>query len=294
MARVIMCRCIQTSVEVLAIILQSATFLLSFSTEWTSGDRTRKILWNTTFDTFAIYHNVTLQTPAIYTETLDQPEWGTLYFATPGVSFIAIYLLFSWSMIQGTRVGYQSGSDADCRGNFTLNGYLNLQTDQNRSISDGSTVFALAYELYNITATQPDFPVVWAIGYTTDLAINYTDLSGAPPIPRSPYYKTRYPTDEEMVSIYSNSRGENMSNIKAQMVDFLNDFSNATSRAQQLEGKILQDSDSVAQYLSSLTSLALAEVYGSMQLTVWNDGYGNLNKSDVMMFMKNVGGVKDK
>ncbi|KAI0278703.1 hypothetical protein BGY98DRAFT_505082 [Russula aff. rugulosa BPL654] len=229
------------------------------SGEWTSGDRTQKIQWNTTFDTYAIYHNVTLQTPAIYTEILDQPEWGTLYFATPG----------------GTRVGYQSGSDADCRGNFTLNGYLNVQTDQNRSISDGSTVFALAYELYNITATQPDFPVVWAIGYTTDLAINYTDLSGAPPIPRSPYYKTRYPTDEEM------------------MVDFLNDFSNATSRAQQLEGKILQDSDSVAQYLSSLTSLALAEVYGSMQLTVWNDGYGNLNKSDVMMFMKNVGGVKD-
>ena len=83
-----------------------------------------------------------------------------------------------------------------------------------------------------------------------------------------------------------------MSNTKSQMVDFLNDFSNATSRAQQLEAKIFQDSQSVAQYLSSLASLALAEVYGSMQLTISSDGHGNLNKSDVMMFMKNIGGVK--
>jgi len=195
-------------------------------------------------------------------------------------------------MMQSPRVSFQSGLGADSRGNFTRNGILNLQQDQNHSISDRSTVFALAYELYNITATQA--PVVWAIGYTTDFAINYTDLPGAPPTPRSPYYKTRYPTDREMVSVYSNSWEENMSNINAQMVDFLNDFSNTSSRAQQLEGKIFQDSESVAQYFSSLTSLALAEVYGSMQLTILTDGHGNLNKSDVMMFMKNIGGVKNK
>jgi hypothetical protein len=186
-------------------------------------------------------------------------------------------------------VSSQSGSDADCRGNFTRSGFLNLQRDQNRSISDRFTVFALAYNLFNISATQAP-PVLWAIGYTTDLAINYTD----PPTPRSPYYKTRYSNDKEMASTYSNSWGENMSNIKAQMVDFLNNFSNASSRAQQLEGKIFQDSESVAQYLSSLTSLALAKVYGSMQLTVSTDGHGNFDESDVMMFMKNIGGAKKK
>jgi hypothetical protein len=86
-----MCRFIQTSVEVLAIILRSPSFVLSFVIEWMSGDRTQKILWNTTFGPPAIFfHNVTLQTSAIYTEILDQPEWGTLYFATPGVSFMAI------------------------------------------------------------------------------------------------------------------------------------------------------------------------------------------------------------
>jgi hypothetical protein len=82
-------------VEVLAIILRGPSFLLSFVTEWMSGDRTQKILSNMSSDSFAYYHSVTLQTPAIYTEILDQPEWGTLYFATPSVSFMAICLLFS-------------------------------------------------------------------------------------------------------------------------------------------------------------------------------------------------------
>lgn len=95
MAEVIMCRCIRTLAEVPAIILRGPSCLLSFVTEWMSGDPTQKIIWNTTFDSFAIYHNVTLQTSAIYTEILDQPEWGTLYFATPSVSFMAVYFLLS-------------------------------------------------------------------------------------------------------------------------------------------------------------------------------------------------------
>jgi hypothetical protein len=31
-----------------------------------------------------------------------------------------------------------------------------------------------------------------------------------------------------------------------------------------------------------------------MQLTIGTDEFGNFNKSDVMMFMKNIGGVKKK
>jgi hypothetical protein len=85
-----------------------------------------------------------------------------------------------------------------------------------------------------------------------------------------------------------------MSNIKVQIVDFLNDFSNASSRAQQLDNKILQNATSVSDDLGDLVSLAIAQVYGSMQLTIGTDADGNLNKSDIMMFMKNIGGVKAK
>ena len=274
--------------------LGSASFLFSFVTEWLSGDRTQKILWSTTSNPDVVLHSVTLQTQAIYTEILDQPEWGTLYFATPGVSLrLSNAFPLSRCMMQSLHATYQSGLDADARANFTHNGVLNLQQDRSRSISNGSTVFALAYDLYNISATQSP-PVIWAIGHTTDFVINYTNPYGAPPTPRSPYYKTRYSDDIEMASTCSKSWGENMSDIKAQMIDFLNDFNNASFSAQQLDEKIFQDSQSVAQDLSSLTSLALAEVYGSMQLTVWTDGHGNLDKSDIMMFMKNIGGVNKK
>jgi hypothetical protein len=85
-----------------------------------------------------------------------------------------------------------------------------------------------------------------------------------------------------------------MSNIKGQIVEFLNDFSNATLRALQSEIMIFNDSKSITDDLSTLTSTALAEVYGSMELTIGTDEHGNLNESDVMMFMKNIGGVNKK
>ena len=197
------------------------------------------------------------------------------------------------ALVQGNNVTYQIASDANSRGNFTRNGKLNGQQDPNlRPINDNFAVFAISRDLGTIQATKD--PVVWAIGYTTDPAINYSDLSGAPPISRSPYYKIQYSNDEEMASIYGNSRGDNMSNFKGQIVDFLNDFSNATLRAQQTGKKIFSDSKSVANDLSWLTSTALAEVYGSMLLTIGTDEHGNLNESDVMMFMKNIGGVQKK
>ena len=85
-----------------------------------------------------------------------------------------------------------------------------------------------------------------------------------------------------------------MSNTHIQIVDFLNDFTNASSRAQQLDKKILQDAASVSDRLGDLVSLAIAQVYGSTQLTIGTDALGNFNESDVMMFMKNIGGLASK
>ena len=196
--------------------------------------------------------------------------------------------------MQSLNVTYQADSDTDGRGKFTRSGKLNGQQDPNmRPISDNSAVFAIACDLGTIQTTKE--PVVWAIGYTTDPAVNYSDLSGAPPTSRSPYYKIQYSnaTDAELVSIDS-SWEDNMPNIKVQIVDFLNDFSNASSRAQDLDNKILQDAGSVIYLLRPQVILALHEVFGSVQLTIGTDAHGKLNKSDVMMFMKNIGGSKAK
>ncbi len=194
--------------------------------------------------------------------------------------------------MQGNNVTYQIASDANSRGNFTRNGKLNGQLGPNlRPISD-NFVFSISRDLGTIQATKD--PVVWAIGYTTDSAVNYSDLSAAPPTSRSPYYKIQYSNDEELASIYGNARGDDMSNIKRQIVDFLNDFSNASSIAQQSQAMIYSDSQTITNDLGVLTTIALAEVYGSIQLTVGTDELGNPDKSDVMMFMKNTGGFKKK
>jgi hypothetical protein len=95
--------------------------------------------------------------------------------------------------------------------------------------------------LYLGTIQTTQAPVVWTVGYTTDPAVNYINLSGAAPTPRSPYYKSRYSNDEALASNDGISRGDDMSNILVQIVDFSNDFSNASPRAQQLDNKILQD-----------------------------------------------------
>ena len=173
-----------------------------------------------------------------------------------------------------------------------LGGLNNQQDPDLRPISDNFAVFAISRDLGTIQATKD--PVVWAIGYTTDPVINYNDLSGAPSIPRSPYYKIKYSTDADLVSIGSNCWEDYMSNILVQIVDFLNDFSNASSRVKPLYDKMYQDSESVAFDLSRLTFIAISELYGSMQLTVGTDAHGNLNQSDVMAFMKNIGGAKKK
>ncbi|KAH8981974.1 hypothetical protein EDB92DRAFT_1820053 [Lactarius akahatsu] len=81
----------------------------------------------------------------------------------------------------------------------------------------------------------------------------------------------------------------NASHIISQIVDFLDDFADASSRAQQLDLRILQDAGTVSRKLGDVVSLATAQVYGSIQVTVGTDLSGNLfNESDVMAFMKNI------
>jgi hypothetical protein len=195
-------------------------------------------------------------------------------------------------MIQGDNVTTKIAVGDTARNYFARNGTLDGQVDPHvRQISNQFAVFAIARDLGTIQSTQA--PVVWAVGYTTDPAINYADLSGGHSTHRSPYYRINYTNDEALASFDIISCGD-MSNNKVQIVDFLKDFSNASSRARQLDKKILQDANSVSNDLGGLVSVAIAQVFGSMQLTVGYDAHENLNNSDVMIFMKNIGGSGTK
>ncbi|KAH9020011.1 hypothetical protein EDB85DRAFT_2153324 [Lactarius pseudohatsudake] len=229
------------------------------SGEWNSGDRSHVIRWSETSTSDVVYHTVNLQNPVVFNEINNQAEWGSVYYA----------------MKSANNVTFKIAQDTVSRGLFVLNGVLDNQTETNfRSIADRFAVFAISRDLGTIQATED--PVVWAVGFTMDPVINYTDPSGAAPRQRSLFYKTQYSDDTSLI------------------VDFLGDFANASSRAQKLDQKILQGAAPVSNLLGDLVSLSTAQVYGSTQLTIGTDANGNYNKSDVMMFMKNIGGSQLK
>ena len=88
-------RCIQTLADVRVIIFRSLSFVSSFVAEWTSRNVNQTILWGLTSNADVIYHSLTLQTQAEFTEVIDQAEWGTLYYAmkTVSASNISVFLL---------------------------------------------------------------------------------------------------------------------------------------------------------------------------------------------------------
>ncbi|KAH9000742.1 hypothetical protein EDB86DRAFT_3075192 [Lactarius hatsudake] len=227
------------------------------SGEWNSGNRSEVLLWSTTSINNIVYHSVKLQNPKVFNEINNMAEWGSFYYAMQSLS----------------NVTFKIAKDIVSRRYFALNGFLDDQTETfSRAIALDFAVFAISRDLGTIQATED--PVVWTVGLTMDQVINYTDPLGAAPRQRSLFYKTRYSDDTSLI------------------VDFLGDFANASSRARKLDQKILQGAAPVSDLLGDLVSLATAQVYGSTHLTIGTDADGNYNESDVMMFMKNIGGLK--
>ena len=114
--------------------------------------------------------------------------------------------------MQGNNVTYKIAFDQDSRGQFARNGTLDDSGGSAPVLPISyNDVFAISRDLGDIQSTQA--PVVWAVGYTTDPAVKYIDLSGAPPTLRSPYYKIKYSNDEALASIDHISSRDHMSNI---------------------------------------------------------------------------------
>ncbi|KAH9026764.1 hypothetical protein EDB85DRAFT_1868788 [Lactarius pseudohatsudake] len=188
-----------------------------------------------------------------------QPEWGTLNFGMQSGANGYGDITTNVSQVLASR---------DL---FRLNGVLgNVDQgyDKAQDYQD-STVFAISRDLGIIRATQD--PVISAIGYRVNLVINYTDLSGATQ-QRKLLYEDKYGGKGDILA------------------DFISDFANASSRAQELDLKILQHASPISGPLGDLVSLATAQVYGSFHLTYGIDADGDFNKSDVMAFMRNMGG----
>ncbi|KAI0267463.1 hypothetical protein BC834DRAFT_842651 [Gloeopeniophorella convolvens] len=163
-----------------------------------------------------------------------------------------------YAMKAGNAATWKIDGATTSRNAFVANGSLDNQGDTNfRAISTNFPVFAISQDLGNIQSTQ--VPVVWTVGYTTDPAINYTDTPDSTQ-QRPLFYKSKYDGDDKSLT---------------------------------LDSKIQRDATSISPQYWDLVSIASAQVYGSTQLTVGTDpnSKSKYNTSDVMMFMKNVGGT---
>jgi hypothetical protein len=113
---------------------------------------------------------------------------------------------------QGTNVTYKVALADESRAFFVRNGALDNQEDEDSPhvISAGFPLFALSHDFGSLQATQA--PFVWAVGFTTDPAVNYTDPTGGQK-QRSLYYKSKYSDHDETLVSGDILWGDDVSNI---------------------------------------------------------------------------------
>lgn len=137
------------------------------STEWVSGDRSASVQWDygVTDDEVA-YHRIQRQTQLLFSESKDQSEWGSWYWATHN----------------GTGVTYESGNAEDVRSAFQSNGKLSNSKDSNyRAISTNWPVFGFAVDLGSVSSQTADR--LFTIGLDQQDAIQFGGATGTRAVP---------------------------------------------------------------------------------------------------------------
>jgi len=103
---------------------------------------------------------------------------------------------YSWSIVKEGNVTYGAFDRVNSLQSFLVEGSLGLA--EGRNPFSPAVTFAISHDLGTILATQT--PIVWAIGYTTDPAVDAVQFDSSSQNARSPYYKLRYPNDESLVT----------------------------------------------------------------------------------------------
>lgn len=135
--------------------------------EWASGDRSAPVEWDygVTDDDVA-YHKVQRKTQLLFSETKDQAEWGSWY----------------WASHNGSDLTYQSGADRNVRETFARNGKLNNSHDNNyRAISRNWPVFGLAVDFGSVSSEVVDR--LFTIGLDQQDAIQFNGATATRAVP---------------------------------------------------------------------------------------------------------------
>ncbi|KIK53986.1 hypothetical protein GYMLUDRAFT_142150, partial [Collybiopsis luxurians FD-317 M1] len=220
--------------------------------EWISSSITDIMQWNTTTSDSILFHQAWRSPPELMTEANNMAEDGVVYHVTNA----------------GNDVTYQTGDANPVRGAFLTNGKLNNSQDTtSRAINNSPPVLAFSNDLGNITSTSS--PIVWGIGLVRNPNIVYTTAVGNQT--RRPYFFTKY------------------SDVQTAMSDFMSNASDARQRAVNLDTKIVSNSSKISPSYVDLVSLASRQVMAGLEITVGLDSNGQVNESDVLIFMKDIG-----
>ena len=189
------------------------------------------------------YHQVFRQTQQLLSESFDQAEWGNWYWATSGADSLS----------------YQSGSDADVRGQFQINGTLADTKDTNyRAINDTYPVFGFANDLGSISGSTS---TLYTIGLCQEQAVQFNGANGNVTVPS--LWTAYYGSDADALDF------------------FYGDYSNAVTASDAFDSQIATDATaSGGQDLVTITSLAARQAMAGAALA------GDKEKS--YFFMKEI------
>ncbi|KAF9443521.1 hypothetical protein P691DRAFT_679373, partial [Macrolepiota fuliginosa MF-IS2] len=224
--------------------------------EWVTSDDTQVIMWNTTETDTMVYHNLTRETPPSTVNNGDFAEDSVVYYA----------------MAKRSGFTWQTGSDGDCRGGFSANGSLANSGDSDFRAVGSTTnqpVFAFSVDLGTVSPSSQLDPVVVALGLFRDPLVTYATESSMQN--RSGYYWSEYSSIDQMITA------------------FINDFSDARIRNGGLDNKILSAASAVSPEYAGILSLATRQIFAAMDITIPSAQPGQFNKSDVKIFMKDMG-----
>ena len=132
------------------------------------------------------YHKFYRQTQLLFSETADQTDYGSWYWATDNVAGLT----------------FQSGSDVDVRSAFTTSGALANTNDTNfRAIGDEYPTFGFAVDLGSVSATAVG--TLFSIGLAQEQAIQFDGASGVVSVPS--LWTSYFSTELDAVSQFVHS-----------------------------------------------------------------------------------------
>ena len=137
-------------------------------------------------------------------------------------------------------------------------------------------------------------PVVFALGAYRNPSISFTQYTPEGNVPqqdRAPLFVASMRSLSDVVS-QPQFLEPKVLTILIQLDGFLTDYPAAKARADDLDDTILNAAGNISDSLKDLVSLATRQVMGATELTIANGTDSQWNKTDVKMFMKDIGDSK--